>query len=396
MLGAVLQTSMTFAGVVLRPVDGGVNYYGQFSNPLPSTLSYFPIGVWYESVRSQANIDLDKDAGLNLYVVLTTDSNLSLVQSNGMRVIIQQDEWSHSGTYNSAVSGWELDDEIDMEQADSAGAAAARAKLTQILASLPKDRRARYNNYGKGVMFWNDNTDAQRYVNQFQQLTSVDTYWFTDNNICSQWEGGALLTHSTRPLTDAECHRAANYGYTVDRMRALDAKDGQRKPVWAFVEVGHPFTYDSWPTIRPAEVRAAVWHSIIAGARGILYFNHSFGGSNTSQHCLREPAYAAVRAVVKSTNQQITNLARVLNAPFADGFVTTTPSVRAMAKHYRDKYYVFAGSKNNKASVATFSLQGISSGTAVVLDEERKIPISGGRFSDNFGDGNAIHIYRIE
>ena len=29
--------------------------------------------------------------------------------------------------------------------------------------------------------------------------------------------------------------------------------------------------------IAPEEVRAAVWHSLIAGARGIVYFNHSFG-----------------------------------------------------------------------------------------------------------------------
>ena len=51
-------------------------------------------------------------------------------------------------------------------------------------------------------------------------------------------------------------------------------------PVWDFVETGHPFdnNMDGNRSIAPAEIRAAVWHSIIAGARGILYFQHSFGG----------------------------------------------------------------------------------------------------------------------
>ena len=117
-LAAVLGASVACSEVVLRSVDGGPGYYSQFSNSLPSDLSYFPIGVWFESVTSQVDIDLDKDAGLNLYVVLTATSDLSLVQKNGMRAILQQSEWRTNQTaINSpAVAGWELRDEIDMQQ----------------------------------------------------------------------------------------------------------------------------------------------------------------------------------------------------------------------------------------------------------------------------------------
>ena len=226
----------------------------------------------------------------------------------------------------------------------------------------------------------------------------ADIYWFTDPNVSGSSEGGKLL-NGGRPLTPTQTRRAANYGYTVDRMRALDAMDGQRKPIWNFVEVGWPSSETAAQgarAIQPAEVKAAVWHSIIAGARGIIYFNHSFGGPNQTQHCLREPAYAAVRAAVKSTNQLVTQLAPVLNAPFADGFVSAGPSVRTMAKSHDNKYYVFAGSKENVASTPTFSLSGVDSGTAAVIGENRTIPISNGRFSDSFADGNAIHIYRID
>ena len=55
---------------------------------------------------------------------------------------------------------------------------------------------------------------------------------------------------------------------------AWSARAGS-KPVWAVVELGHPFSESDWPTITPAQVRAAVWQSLIAGARGIVYFNHS-------------------------------------------------------------------------------------------------------------------------
>ena len=128
------------------------NYYSQFSNSLPSDPNYFPLGVWFESVVSQADVDLDKDAGLNLYVVLTANSNLSLVQRNGMRAILQQSEWRTNQTaINSpAVAGWALFDEIDMQQGPGRG----YTTLNNILAQLPNDGRMRYNNYGKGVMFW--------------------------------------------------------------------------------------------------------------------------------------------------------------------------------------------------------------------------------------------------
>jgi hypothetical protein len=396
-LATVFRTSVASSDAVrLGDVDGGPGYYSRFSNSLPSDPTYFPLGVWFESVVSQADVELDKDAGLNLYVVLTANSNLSLLQKNGMRAILQQSEWrtNQAAVSSPAVVGWELSDEIDMQQGPGRG----YTTLANILAQLPNDGRMRYNNYGKGVMFWQTNRQAERFVNDFQQVVSNDIYWFTDPHVSGASEGGSLLNNG-HPLTPTQTRRAANYGYTVDRIRALNAMTGARKPIWNFVEVGWPFTEtvaQGARAIQPAEVRAAVWHSIIAGARGIIYFNHSFGGPNQSQHCLREPAYAAVRAAVKSTNQLATRLAPVVNAPFADGFASADPSARTMAKFHDNKYYVFAGSKDNIASRPTFLLSGVDSGMATVIGEDRTIPISNGRFSDSFADGNAIHIYRID
>jgi hypothetical protein len=393
-LAAILSTLVASSEAGrLHNVDGDQDYYGQFSNPLPSDPTYFPIGVWLASVVSQADVNLDKDAGLNLYVALTANSNLSLVQRNGMRVILQQSEWqTNQAAINSpAVAGWAVFDEIDMQQGPDQG----YTTLNNTLAKLPNDGRFRYNNYGKGVMFWETTEQAQRFVNDFQQVVSNDTYWFTDPRVSGSAEGGKLLNDG-RPLTPTQTRRAANYGYTVDRMRGLARRS---KPIWNFVEVGWPYVETAAQgarQIQPEEIKAAVWHSIIAGAQGIIYFNHSFGGPNQSQHCLREPAYAAVRAAVRYTNQLIMRLAPVLNAPFADGFVSASPPVRAMAKFHEGKYFVFAGSKENVASTATFTLSGVDNGAAAVIGENRTILISNNRFSDSFEGGDAIHIYRID
>ena len=175
----------------LREVEGGPGYYGRFSNALPTSPSDFPVGVWFESVSSQSDINLDKDAGLNLYVGMTSNSNLGLVRSNGMRAIIQSDERTKFTGVGSETVGWELHDEMDMQcgppNCDGYG------RLNQILAGLPDDGRARYNNYGKGVMFWHSDQDAARWVNEFNQLVSNDIYWFTDPGVCVASEGGLVV-----------------------------------------------------------------------------------------------------------------------------------------------------------------------------------------------------------
>ncbi len=74
-------------------------------------------------------------------------------------------------------------------------------------------------------MFWETDGQATRFVNDFQHVVSNDIYWFTDPNVSGSSEGGKLL-NGGNPLTPTQTRRAANYGYTVDRMRALDATDG--------------------------------------------------------------------------------------------------------------------------------------------------------------------------
>ena len=141
----------------LQRVDGGPGYHGRFSNALPTRPSFFPIAVWFASATSQADINKDKNAGLNTYVVLTRNSNLALLRRNGMKTVLQHEEWRPGTATSAETVGWELHDEIDMEMSPAEG----HATLQRMLGSLPADRRLRYNNFGKGVMFWESDAEAE-------------------------------------------------------------------------------------------------------------------------------------------------------------------------------------------------------------------------------------------
>ena len=224
-LATVFSLSVASSGSVqLRNVDGGQNYYSQFSSSFPSDPNFFPIGVWLAAVHNQRDIDLDRAAGFNTYVGVSANSNFSLIRANGMYVIAQQNELRTNQIINNSAAtvGWLLDDEIDMALGPNKG----YAQLQNILNSVPNDGRLRYNNYGKGVMLWETDAEAGRFVNA-QDLVSLDVYWFTDPHERHRFKG--------------KDSPAAYYGHSVDRVRALEAKDGTIKPVWNFVEAGWPY-----------------------------------------------------------------------------------------------------------------------------------------------------------
>ena len=178
-------------------------------------------------------------------------------------------------------------------------------------------------------------------------------------------------------------------------------------PVWHVVELGWPFTEsadEGGRHILPDEIRSAVWHAIIAGARGINYFDHNFG-PGTPGYTILGDGYTDNRAMAKSVNAQIKALARVLNSPFvASGHSATDTikgDVRYMVKWSGAEFYVFAGA-DRSGGRATFSIPCVGNATAVRLapsnlpGEAASVPVTGGSFTDSFADKNSVHIYRID
>jgi hypothetical protein len=300
-----------------------------------------------------------------------------------MKVLLQQEEWLQDARRLGAeTAGWVLGDEIDMSLGESACTEQQNRKRR-----LPADRRLRYNNFGKGVIFWLSSVDAACLVNAVN-IASTDIYWFSDGGVCSTGEGGS----QSGVVKQNNCRVAANYGWQVNRVRSL-VKPARSKPVWSFVELGCPMMRCT----NVPQIRAAVWHSLIAGARGIEYFNHSFNGVADTHNILRDSRYANVRAAVIQLNARIQSLRRVLDSPFVSRGFRANSSVRAMAKWDGSNFYVFAGTAGHFGPVTgSFSIPCVGNARATVLGESRSIPVNGGSFSDTFANPNAVHIYRID
>jgi len=372
----------------LTEVDGGADYYGRFAQGLPTADTYFPIGAWFRPAESQAQLDAYRAFGMNLFVGVENPelTDEAAIRASGLRTLIFQGERTRFDDLGSEVAGWLLDDEVDMTSGPgdpSTGTGGGYDVMRAAAGRAPDDGKLRYSGYGKGVLWWESDAEAAYFVNHFEDATGADAYWFTDPN-----ERGT-----------PRYGKASSYGWNIDRQRFLDGLDGQRKPIWAIIETGWPFTESAAQggrRILPDELRAAVWHSLIAGARGIIYFDHNFGPGSCDGSIIRGECYSDTHDMGALVNAQIKRLAPVLNAPSADGLVSTAADVRTMAKYEGGKFYVFAGNETNDGRTATFKVPCVGDATATVLDEDRSIPIADGQFSDDFADGNAIHIYRID
>lgn len=380
-------------GVTLREPDGS------YPTGLPNDPGFFPLGVWLAAVSDPSDVTPDASVGLNLYVALVHEdrTDLDAVEASGMHLLLQADEWSEDPrAEHTAVDGWVVYDEADLTYGAGWGDWSGREgwntcippqddggqcgyTVMQHHADRVPDGALRYANYGVGLLQFESDEEAEVFVNEdFQDVVSADWYAFT------------------HPAASTEDRRGASYGDVVRHVRALDALDGHRQPVWGFVEVGHPFTEGDAPTITAPQVRSAVWHSIIAGARGIVYFNHSFGGACPTHNVLRTGCDPEIAPAVTELNAQITELAPVLNAPFADGYVTAQGPADVMAKRGPDgAFYVFAGAgtAGRVGGEVTFTVAG---GTDVeVLFEDRRLTVVDGEFVDTFADGDAVHIYKV-
>ena len=235
--------------------------------------------------------------------------------------------------------------------------------------------------------------------------------------------GCALLPHDPAAcgngggsgMTTAQRALPANYAYNVTRLQQLEAMNGSSKPIVVPVETGCPYTNGLCTS--PAESTASAWHAIIAGARGIVWFQHNFSGPCISDRTFIDGSNPAtpthgcqylpgitVNGMVKAItafNKKVISLNNVLLAPTAEGYVSTgRADVATMAKYSGGSYYIFAGSGRpatppSANQSVTFTVTGGHTGPVTVVGENRTLHGVNGRFTDTFADENAVHIYKI-
>lgn len=387
----------------LRKPDGPPRP-GSFSGRPPlGHDGFFPVGVWYESVLTEADVRRDQDAGINSYLELTDNSDLALVKRMGMRSLTSMDPNPHT-------DGYLLPDEVDMwggpgsspwtgtwpGQGDVCQPARAWCGYTvvdRMLRGIPDDEFV-WGQFGKGVMMWQSREQAEKFVNDGPDGVSADLYWYTDPNICGISEGGWFFG-TDRPISEAMCRRASNYGRAVERLRGMVKPRGS-KPVWNFVELGHPFTQDSAPTIRARQIRDAVWSGLIHGARGVVYFNHNFGGDCQTQHVLRDACGAAIRPTVTRLNRRIKRLAPLLNADFVDGVVKPSGSLDVSTKLWRKRFYLIVGRWGEGSGAGTISLACGGGSNAVDIATGQQYPIKNGTLQMRVPAEQSVRILRLE
>lgn len=400
------QTPLTAKQLDTTRPDGGKAYFAGHLTSRAAAAKFYPIGVWLPTLVGPAGVSKLKSAGVNGLVAPTSGSSRAVIAKSSFWAIDEVGQASSAST-----KGWLLGDEFDMRfgpgdgQTPSLEASSPTAVcptstpcgysvLREVLEEAPADGKLRYANFGKGVLFWETRAEASRFVNAVGGVVSADAYWYTDDNICSATEG-ARIRRSSTALANNSCHLAYNYALTVERLRSLVSPAGSR-PVWGFVELGHPFPNREWPEVTGPEVRAAAWASIIGGARGIVYFNNSFGGPCPTADVLNSPCSVGVRRAVSATNRQITQLAPVINAREVTGFTRATRKILTTTRFYRGQLYVFAVNRGSDPIQAriSFPCSGASR-VATVLGENRKVRITKRGLTDNFANDTSVHIYRV-
>ncbi|HEX3962334.1 MAG TPA: hypothetical protein VHZ03_37855 [Trebonia sp.] len=416
------------------------------------------LGAWLEEPMTAAEVGYDVAMGNNIYWNLASDPldkkdcsgtpcrvNFNVIRAEGMHASAP-DVTTESGSETVAYEG---SDESDMKfgpgsnawdksgpdnptscvpSGSKCGYTIARYFYTDTPRSYGStghsiSRKPIMQGYGKGVLFWETNTQAAQFL-RYSDTLSADSYWMTDVSLRQPSQGAcALMGLDSKEcdhgngigLSYAEQALTSNYAFNVTRIRSLEARIGASKPITVDVETGCPVRADS--CTKPVAAVSAAWHALIAGARGILWFQHNFGGPcqdfntfydgsnplSSKYNCQQTPGVTLHNLVKKISafNHQVARLNSVLLSPFAVNYVDTGDAdVSVMAKYAHGTFYVFAGSgrpaqppANNQP--VTFHLTENYTGPVTVVGENRVLHAVNGVFADVFADSDSVHIYKI-
>jgi hypothetical protein len=438
-------------GVTLHEIDGGPDYFADLSHKSVWMDNHILLGAWLEQPLSAAEVAYDHATGDNIYWNIAGSGDIChgtacvtsfrTIGNGGMHVSAP----GAAGNSGSESVAYEGADEADMEygpgwdawnKADNkcipadgkCGYTVARWYFTGQPAYLGTPGYQTQGTvigqgYGKGILFWETANQAAEFL-RFSDILSADSYWMTDRSLGLASVGGcALFPHSPTicgrgsgsGLTNAQRQLPANYAYNVTKLEQLQAMDGPPKPVVVDVETGCPFLHSDACTT-PSATTAAAWHALIAGARGILWFQHNFGGpcidfrtiidgsnrASSKYNCQQTPGITLHDMVVALAkfNSEVNGLTAVLLSPFADDYVGSAGDVSYMAKYADGSFYIFAASgkpgvpppSNQRVS---FFIAGAHNCQVNVINENRDIPVVNGKFSDIFDNADSVHIYRV-
>ena len=381
------------------PMDGGVQYFAKWPNGFPASNSFIPIGVY----PSQATPSALAGEGINFFMPMRNEQAgtwcpvWSNPNGNDMTAVDAQPGFYAGGTFYQAADGraWGsqaafdvFGDELDgtsqgffdclpsaitqHNQAGSGGGLSSSAFLAAESASRAAD------------------PSRPTYI---QVTTSYidggDDYFYTlaeKQEICA---GAGILSFDVYPLV----LRAGNVWDTYDEVEEARRYCKDSRPVMVFTETDHMNGGTIYPL--PAQTTAEVWNAVIAGARGVEYFDQYSDINDQSYTGDGHYPAGAMYNAIKDTDARITALAPVINSPFADGYVTASGDMSVMAKYFDGHFYIFAIPHADGPHTTEFTLAGGGAGTVAVLGENRTLKATDGHFSDSFANEDTVHIYEV-
>ena len=376
------------------PWEGGPEYWSRFANAQEWTdPSFFPIGIWFNGISSDEEVEFDKSYGINSYAGMWEGTPFDLFERNGVYWIGDK----LNDTFDEDSLNWpgvNLDDEVDGRYDPEDGI----RHLEDLNEKFADSGKFRWSNYTQ-MVFGSDLklTYQEQYVN-LNDVVSVDMYWYTIPFCDWTPYRGELYAD---PVPQSTCRTSSSYGRSLNGLTIRDEVDGELQPRWMFVENLNGLSgQEHVDEIQPGQLKGAAMNAVINEARGIWWFNQSYTGECQTTVALRRAqvegtdfcGYAQMQAMGE-VNGFIHDLARIINTQsYAWDF---GPGLDTMLKTYEDDAYIFAMTDGTTGS-RTFTLpEGIDGDTVEVVDEDRRIPVSDGAFSDSFAEEYTYHVYRI-
>lgn len=365
--------------------------YSAWRNGPPADPGYFPIAVWLQDPRNAPRF---KAAGINLYVGLwqgPTDAQLAALKKAEMPVICHQNSVGLAHRDDPIIVGWMHGDEPDNAQPVVDKKTGKRGwgspvPPPKIVADYERLRqtdptRPVLLNLGQGVANdeWRGRGSGAR---RDDYLTYV--------------KGADIVSFDVYPVAGIDKPDGENYlWYVAKGVDRLVRWHGGKKITWNCIECTRISNEKAMAT--PHQVRAEVWMALIHGSKGLIYFVHQFKPRFIEAALLEDPA---MLTAVTAINQQIRELAPVLNSPsVADAASVESEKsevpIDILVKRHEGATYVFAVGMRNGATVGRFAVRGlVGAANAEVLGENRKLEVRDGKFSDTFQPYD-VHLYRI-
>lgn len=424
------------AGVTLRPIDGGPNYYANngftyaadagFNGMSWDDPRFFPIGqdyCFYSSNSTATFLDL----GLNYSHRVTSDTNLSVLRNAGIWAIPQNGEYT--GTPGAETVGWHIEEPPDLADIESTFASIGSNHTGRFVQMSTTWNQLWYGDIGGVPMdevyatLW-DTSVGPRHLN----IPGDDEYWFAAAPTgFGQFVGGTMYNGGTDLTTD-QMARGDHYGDMIDTMREW-LVTYPAPVISAYIESSDGLLGEiNRARITPPQLNWAVWQTLVHGARGVLYFsttsNFGDGATFDFSDTIQSGQSISMYDHAKAMHTLIRNVAPILNSPFALGYATVTPAgyvfptgilsltngVDIMTKYYTGQpysnaagsfapgFYVFAsvrGSQTQTNVSATFTTAGRYTGPVAVVNEARTVTATNGVFTDTFALATDVHIYQV-